>query len=189
MPTTLGSRPPGRPAKEGEINLFSDEEVRDAFALLLPLVVEVIDKPEYPVLVEFRPEWGTASMSYPHPGPRCNEGRMLRWWGLLGECSWVLLQMLYPGAGKPQLVSQVSEAAEDGAICHRCRLHHAVLLHWFLWHIREVPHGVRNDLPVPEIDLVSARPLPVHKSILGDLNLSLAVHDPNAAVLLINRGE
>jgi len=79
MATTLGSKPLGRPAKEGEINLFSDEEFRNAFALLLPLVVEVIDKLEFLVLVEFRPKWGAAPMSYPYPGSRCNEGRMLRW--------------------------------------------------------------------------------------------------------------
>jgi hypothetical protein len=169
--------------------LFSDEEVRDAFALLVTLVMEVIDKPEFPVLVELRPAWGAASMGYPYSGSRRNKRGMLRWWGLLGECSWILLQMLYPGTGKPQLVCQVSKAAEDGSVCHRCRLHHAALLHWFPRHIREVPHGIRNDLPVPEIDLVSAGPLPVHKSILGDLNLRLAIHDPNAAVLLINRGE
>jgi hypothetical protein len=68
MATTLASTPLGRLAKEGEINLFSDEEVRDAFALLVTLVMEVIDKPEFPVLVEFRPKWCAASTSYLYSG-------------------------------------------------------------------------------------------------------------------------
>jgi hypothetical protein len=34
--------------------LFLDKEFGDAFTLLLALVVEVIDKPEFPVLIEFR---------------------------------------------------------------------------------------------------------------------------------------
>lgn len=56
MATTLRSRPPGQPAKKGVINLFSDKEVHDAFALLVTLVIEVIDKPEFLVLLKFHPE-------------------------------------------------------------------------------------------------------------------------------------
>lgn len=91
MATTLDTRPLHWPAKEGEIDLFSDEEFRDAFALLLPLVVEMIDKPEFPVLVKFLPMRGAASLSKPYPRSRRNEGRILQRRGWLGDRSWVLL--------------------------------------------------------------------------------------------------
>lgn len=52
----MGSRPLGRLAKEGKINLFSDKEVYNAFTLLVSLVIEVINKPEFPILIKFRPK-------------------------------------------------------------------------------------------------------------------------------------
>jgi hypothetical protein len=65
---TMDGYPPRWPAKKGEIDLFSDKEFRDAPALLLPLVVEVIDKLEFPVLVECAPVRGAASLSKCYPG-------------------------------------------------------------------------------------------------------------------------
>jgi hypothetical protein len=46
--------------------LFLDKEVHDAFALLVTLVIEVINKLEFLVLVKLQPTWGAASIGYPY---------------------------------------------------------------------------------------------------------------------------